>query len=244
VIAARTPADCFDAAIEASRVALEHMTPVILLSDAALANSSESWRAPDLAGRKPIMPPRVAGPSASDERFAPFARDEKFVRAWALPGTPGLEHCIGGLEKSDVSGGISYDGDNHQRMTECRAARIEAIEARLDDALDLYGEQSGGLLLLSWGGTFGAVRKSAVDARRAGLDVSHVHLRWLNPLPRSLDGIVRGFDRVLVPEMNSGQLTQQIRARYLVDAVPLSLMKGRPFRGDELRQEILRAMNS
>ena len=243
VIAARSPADCFDAAVEAVRVAVEHMTPVVLLSDAALSNSAEPWRTPDLANILPICPPRAIA-SSDDGPFKPYVRDDRLVRPWAVPGTPGMQHRIGGLEKADVTGGISYDGENHQRMTELRAQKIAAIADRLEGGVELYGERTGKLLMISWGGTFGAVRQSVEDARRLGHDVSHLHLRWLNPLDEVIGEIARGFDKVVVGELNRGQVTDRLRARFLIDAKVLSVMAGRPFGRRELNNAIVKAMNA
>jgi len=242
VIAARSPADCFDAAIEAVRIAVEHMTPVILLSDAALAVSSEPWRVPDFDSLAPIRPPIAQDPPSAGQPFQPFARDSRKVRRWAPPGTPGLQHRIGGLEKADGSGAISYDGANHEAMTSLRAEKVAALGERLDKACDLAGERQGRLLLVTWGGSFGAVREAVSACRRRGLAVSHLDLRWLNPLDERIGVIMRGFDRVLVAEQNRGQLTERLRARFLVDARPLSQMQGRPFGLGEIQRAITGAL--
>ena len=244
VIAARSPADCFDAAIEAVRIAVEHMTPVILLSDAALAVSSEPWRAPDFDSLAPIRPPLAQAQAGADQPFQPFVRGARQVRRWAPPGTPGLQHRIGGLEKADGSGAISYDGANHEAMTSLRAGKVAALGERLDDAYDLAGERQGRLLLVTWGGAFGAVREAVSACRRRGLDVSHLDLRWLNPLDEEIGAIMRGFDRVVVPEQNRGQLAERLRARFLVDARPLSQMQGRPFGLGEIQRAITGALVS
>jgi len=236
VIAARSPADCFHAAIEAARVAVEHMTPVILLSDAALANGAEPWLIPDLSAIQPIEP-RLATLPREGEVFQPFERDERGVRPWAVPGTAGLQHRIGGLEKEHLSGHISHDGINHERMSTLRADKVARVGESVD-APESYGEASGDLLLISWGGTFGAVRAAVMAARGRGLSVGHLHLRWLNPLSEAIRTITSGFDRVLVPELNQGQLCRRLRAEYLVDARPLNRMQGRPFNKTELMQAI------
>jgi 2-oxoglutarate/2-oxoacid ferredoxin oxidoreductase subunit alpha len=242
VVAARSPGDCFYAAVEAVRIAVEHMTPVILLSDAALANSSEPWRIPDLSAMAPIRPQFAQAVDGAG--FKPFARDDRHVRRWAIPGTPDLQHRIGGLEKSEGDGSISYDGANHELMTRLREQKVVAIRNRLDVDMELFGERDGTLLMLSWGSTFGAVRQAVDDVRRLGHAVSHLHLRWLNPLDDCIGEIARGFDKVMVPEQNRGQLTDRIRARYLIDAKPLSMMQGRPFGRRELNREILEALTT
>jgi 2-oxoglutarate/2-oxoacid ferredoxin oxidoreductase subunit alpha len=241
VIAARSPADCFNAAIEAARVAVEHMTPVILLSDASLANGAEPWLIPELSELDPIKP-RFAAP-ADGVPFQPFVRDERGVRPWAIPGTAGLQHRIGGLEKENITGNISYDGANHELMSALRREKVERVAGRID-APELYGEEQGDVLLVSWGGTYGAVRNAAVAARSRGDAVSHLHVRWLNPLSGAIGDAARGFRRVIVPELNEGQLTRRLRSEYLVDARALSLMQGRPFTHGELDRAIAEAIDS
>jgi len=239
VIAARSPVDCFDAAIEAARVAVEHMTPVILLSDASLANGAEPWQIPDLSQLEPIRPNRAEAPS-NGGAFEPFARDERGVRAWAIPGSAGLQHRIGGLEKENITGHISYDGANHELMSALRRDKVERVAARVGSP-ELYGDRQGELLLVSWGGSYGAVRDAVTDARAGGADVSHLHIRWMNPLAEGIGDIMRSFGRVVVPELNEGQLTRRLRSEFLVDARALSLMQGRPFNHAELAQAIAAA---
>jgi len=236
VIAARSPADCFDAAVEAARIAVEHMTPVILLSDASLANGSEPWRLPELSGMRPIEPV-FAAPPGDGGAFEPFTRDERGVRPWAIPGTAGLQHRIGGLEKEDVTGHISYDGANHELMSALRRAKVERVAAAVDEP-ELYGDAGGDVLMVSWGGSFGAVRDAVRSARDRGIAASHLHLRWMNPLSGRVGDVARGFRHVLVPELNDGQLTRRLRSEYLVDARPVSLMQGRPFTLAELDRAI------
>lgn len=240
VIAARSPADCFMAAIEAARVAVEHMTPVVLLSDASLANGAEPWLIPDLSGLAPIRADKAA-PPPDGAPFHPFERDERGVRPWAIPGTAGLQHRIGGLEKENVTGHISYDGPNHELMSALRQKKITQVGERID-APELFGDEQGDLLLISWGGTFGSVRNAVNTARARGRSVSHLHLGWLNPLNADIGRIAGGFRRVVVPELNHGQLTRRIRAEYLIDAQPLTLMQGRPFTHQELDQTIEEAV--
>jgi 2-oxoglutarate ferredoxin oxidoreductase subunit alpha len=241
VIAARSPADCFTAAIEAARVAVEHMTPVILLSDASLANGAEPWRVPDLSTFEPIRAP-VASAPADGEAFKPFERDERGVRPWAIPGMAGLQHRIGGLEKENETGHISYDGANHELMTRLREEKVDKVGASVA-APELYGDARGELLMISWGSTFGAVRDAVIAARERGRAVSHLHVRWLNPLDPDIGAIAGGFDRVLAPELNRGQLAARLRAEHLIDVHTFSLMQGRPFARGELNQAIETAVN-
>ncbi len=229
VLAASSPSDCFEAAIEAVRIAIRHMTPVLLLSDGFLGNSSEPWCIPDLSAR-----PRIPVSFATQrEGFLPYDRDQLLARPWALPGTPGLEHRIGGLEKQNGSGNVSYDGENHALMVKLRAEKVARVAASYPPT-EVFGAASGDLLLVSWGSTFGAVRSAAHAARAKDLRVGHVHLRHLNPLPLDLGDILKRFKKVVVPELNLGQLALLLRATYLVDAEPLSKVQGKPFKESEL----------
>lgn len=234
VVAARSPADCFHAAVEAVRIAVEHMTPVVLLTDAALANSAEPWQLPDLSVMAPIHPPRALAGDA----YRPYARDRRGVRRWAVPGTAGLAHRVGGLEKAADSGEISYDGDNHEAMTVAREDKVARVAERLVDAMELHGDDHGRLLLISWGSTFGAVREAVSEARRLGRSVSHLHLRWLHPLDPRIGDIARRFEQVVVAELNRGQVTRRIRERFLVDARAWSRMRGRPLSRRDLTDAI------
>lgn len=237
VIAASTPSDCFEMAYEAARIAVTYRTPVILLSDTFLGNSSEPWRLPDTDALAPIDPDFITG-VAEGEVFHPYQRGENLSRPWALPGTPGLRHRIGGLEKEDVTGDISYDPANHQRMTDIRQARIDKI---VDDIPALEVEDPDGdaqLLILGWGSTYGAIRAAARRCRREGLKVATAHLRYLNPWPGNLGDVVRGYDRVLIPEVNTGQLRKLIRGEFLVDAVGFNKVQGLPIFADELADEV------
>jgi 2-oxoglutarate ferredoxin oxidoreductase subunit alpha len=234
VLAASSPADCFWAAMEAVRIAVKYMTPVFLLSDGYLSQGSEPWRIPNLDELAPIKVEHPTDPAD----FAPYRRDANGSRPWAIPGTPGLQHRVGGLEKLDVAGTVSYDPANHQRMTELRAGKVENIAAEIPPQ-EVYGDEAGGaLLLVSWGGSFGAVRSAVERAREDGQDVSHVHLRWLNPMPRNLGEILSRFRTVVVCEMNMGQLQMLLRARYLVDAYGLHKVRGRPFMVSDIRAKI------
>jgi 2-oxoglutarate/2-oxoacid ferredoxin oxidoreductase subunit alpha len=235
VIAASSPKDCFDVAIEACRIATRYMVPVVLLSDGYIANGSEPWRLPrveDLPDLRREFHTEAGG-------FAPYARDEEtLARPWAVPGTPGLEHRIGGLEKEDVSGDVSYDPANHQRMTDLRAEKVERI-ARDIPPIEVHGDPEGGdLLVVGWGSTEGAITGAVLAARAEGLSVSRIHLRYLNPLPGDLGDVLRRFDRVLLPEMNSGQLALLLRARYLVDVISYTKVEGKPFFRTEIEHRI------
>jgi 2-oxoglutarate ferredoxin oxidoreductase subunit alpha len=225
VVAPATPAECFDIAIEASRLALKYMTPVAYLSDAFLATGSEPWRVPEPADLPDISVPNHEEPAT----FQPYDRDpDTLARPWAIPGTPGMEHRIGGLESADVSGIVSYDPDNHQRMTDLRARKVAGIADDIPD-LEVFGPPAGDLLILGWGSTYGALRTATERLQRAGHAVSHAHLRHLNPFPRNTGDVLTAYKRVLIPEINTGQLRLLIRGRYLVDAVGLNRVRGKPF---------------
>jgi 2-oxoglutarate ferredoxin oxidoreductase subunit alpha len=235
VLAAATPADCFAVALEAVRLATTYMTPVVVLSDESLANASEPWRLPDVAAL-PRFPVRFR----SDPRgFHPFVRDPgSLARVWARPGTVGLEHRIGGLERSDETGHISYDPDNHERMTKVRAAKIAGIAQDIPLQEVAVGEERGRLAVVAWGSTYGAVHQAVKQARAEGQAVSHIHLRHLAPFPRNLGDLLRGFEQVLVPELNNGQLVQLLRAAYLVPAEGLNQITGKPFKVSTVAQAI------
>jgi 2-oxoglutarate ferredoxin oxidoreductase subunit alpha len=240
VVAASTPGQCFDAAIEAARIAIKYRTPVYLLSDAYLANGSEPWLLPDVASI-PALEPGFAAAGPAEGEFQPYARDDAtLARPWALPGTPGLEHRIGGLEKQDLTGNVSYDPDNHDLMTRLRAQKVAGIA---DDIPELEVDDPDGadLLVLSWGGTYGPVAAGVRRVRQNGHRVAHAHLHYLNPFPRNTGDVVRAYERVLVPEINLGQLRKLIRAEYLVDAQGFNLVRGLPFRAGEV-QEAIEAM--
>jgi 2-oxoglutarate ferredoxin oxidoreductase subunit alpha len=241
VLAARSPAHCFDAAIEAARIAVTYRTPVILLSDTFLGNSSEPWRIPDVADLPSIDPAFATGPNAGSD-FMPYLRDEKLARPWAVPGTPGLRHRIGGLEKNET-GAISYDAENHQRMTDLRAAKVDGVA---DDIPPLEVEDPDGdaeLLVLGWGSSYGTIQAAVRRLREVGRKVATAHLVHLNPFPRNTGDVVRRYRTVLVPEMNSGQLAMLIRARFLVDVRSYCKVKGIPFFAEELEAEMLRVMD-
>lgn len=236
VIAARSPADCFDAAFEAWRIATRYMTPVLLLSDGYIANGAEPWRVPDVS-KIPSLVVEHPEPAAALGGFKPYSRNERLARPWALPGTPGLMHRIGGLEKQDVTGNVNYEPANHQHMVDTRARKVAGIA---DDIplQEVEGPATGRLLVLSWGGTYGACATAVQRVARAGGSVAHAHLRYLNPLPRNLGEIVGSYDRVLIPELNKGQLRLIIRSEFLVDAVGLNKVQGKPFSIREIVEKI------
>ena len=235
VLAAATPGDCFEVGIEAVRLATKYMTPVIVLSDGFLANASEPWRLPDL-DRLPRFPVRFR---TEPEGFHPFVRDPAtLARAWAVPGTPGLAHRIGGLERAYDTGHISYDPDNHQKMTDVRGAKIDGIANDVPLQTVAQGEETGDLVVVGWGSTFGAIEEAVRVLRAEGRRVSHVHVRYLHPFPRNLGLVLARFPRVLVPELNTGQLLVLLRARYLVPAVGLNKVAGRPFRVAEIADAV------
>jgi 2-oxoglutarate ferredoxin oxidoreductase subunit alpha len=233
VLAPRSPGDCFDIAIEAVRIAFRHMIPVIILSDGYLANGAEPWRIPDHTSFDPIIVKHATDP----EGFQAYARDDNLARPWAIPGTPGLEHRIGGLEKQDVTGNVNYEPENHQIMTDLRHQKIEKVGEYIPP-LEPYGHASGDLLVLGWGGTYGSILTAVDNARKAGHSVAAANLRYLNPMPSNLGEVLRRFKKVLMPELNAGQLRTLIRAKYLVDAKGLNKVQGKPFLIEEITQAI------
>jgi 2-oxoglutarate ferredoxin oxidoreductase subunit alpha len=248
VVAASTPADCFFAAIEACRIALAYRTPVILLSDGYLANGSEPWCLPDVADLPDLMPTFTTEANATDPdgapRYLPYKRDpETLARDWVIPGTPGLMHRIGGLEKGDETGNVSYDPANHERMVHLRAEKVAAV-AKSYPALEVDGDvEDAEVLLVGWGSTWGAINGAADRVRGRDHKVATVHLRNLSPLPSDLGEILRRYPKVLVPEMNLGQLSKVLRAEYLVDAQSVSKVAGLPFTAGELERAILEALD-
>jgi 2-oxoglutarate ferredoxin oxidoreductase subunit alpha len=235
IVAASTPADCFEATLEAARIAITYRTPVILLSDTFLANSSEPWKLPEVADLPEIDPAFATEADAAG--FQPYARDERGARPWALPGTPGLAHVIGGLEKEDVTGQISYEPENHARMTELRAAKIAGIA---DGIGELVADDPDGadLLVLGWGSSYGAITGAARRIRRRGGNVACAHLRHLNPLPRNTAELLRSYKKVLIPETNTGQLWRIVRAEFLIDAERYNKVEGLPIFAEELDEVI------
>ena len=234
ILAASTPGDCFWVAVEACRIALKYMIPVIVLSDGYLANGAEPWRIPNL-DQIPAIPVHFA---TNPEGFLPYKRDpQTLARPWAIPGTPGLEHRIGGLEKQDVTGNVNYEPLNHEKMVRLRAAKVEAIGQDVPDVVPA-GDPDGDLLIIAWGSTYGSITAALKSQRATGKRIGHVHLRHLNPLPRNLGQVISRYRKVLVPEMNLGQLVMILRAKYLVDAEGYNKIQGQPFKVSELEGKI------
>ena len=234
IVAAHSPSDCFDCALEAARIALTHMTPVILLSDLYLANGAEPWLVPNMADLSTIE----AGFANPDEEYIVYKRNpDTLAREQAIPGQPGLEHRVGGLEKNE-SGGVSYDPDNHEEMTRLRADKVAAIAKNLLP-LEVNGDPEGDLLVLGWGGTYGAISSAVRNLQAEGFSVSSLHLRHLSPFPNDLGDVLERFKKVLVPELNMGQLSLLLRAKYLIDAVSYTKVQGQPFKVAELSKKIL-----
>jgi 2-oxoglutarate ferredoxin oxidoreductase subunit alpha len=238
VIAARSPADAFDCAIEACRIAVEYMTPVILLTDGYIANAAEPWKVPDMATYAPFTVRFHDEPPAEGEGVNPYARDEKLARVWIRPGTPGLTHRIGGIEKNLGSGHIDYSPANHQLMTDVRANKVLGVADSIPEQEVALGTEGGRLAVVGWGSTFGPIHQAVRRARARGLDASHIHLRHIWPLPRNLGDLLARFDRVIVPEMNKGQLKTLLRDQYLVDARPVTKVSGQPFKISEIEAAI------
>jgi 2-oxoglutarate ferredoxin oxidoreductase subunit alpha len=237
VISPRSPSDCFNAAIEAVRISVYSMVPVILLSDGYVANGAEPWLIPDPDTFEKIDIGKLPEIANEADGFQPYRRNQRLARPWAAPGTAGYEHRIGGLEKHDLTGNVSYLPENHQKMTELRKGKVDRIAEDIPP-LEVEGPESGELLLLGWGGTYGAISTAATQAREAGQPVASAHLRYLNPMPANTEQVLRSYDRVLIPELNTGQLRLLIRGKYLVDARGLNKVAGQPFLIDEIRQAI------
>jgi len=234
IIASSTPSDCFDVAYDAVRMALQHMTPVFLLSDGYIANGAEPWRYPQSADLKPIEVKFKEKLDEGEEKYLPYKRDEKLVRPWAIPGTPGLEHRIGGLEKEDITGNVSYDTENHEHMVKTREAKVEKIADYIPlQTLD-SGPETGDVLVLGWGSTYGAIKSAVAELQAQGKTVAHAHVRYIRPFPRNLGDMLKRYKKVLVPEINNGQLVRIIRDKYFVDAVPFNKIKGTPITKGEL----------
>jgi 2-oxoglutarate/2-oxoacid ferredoxin oxidoreductase subunit alpha len=237
VIAAATPADCFETVYEACRIAVEHMTPVIFLSDGYLANGAEPWRFPSVDDLKDIKFSYLKEKN-SEDKFLPYKRDEKLARPWAIPGTQGLEHRIGGLEKQNVTGNISYEPENHELMVKLRAERVEKIADYIPEQTIDNGEPNGKLLVLGWGSTYGSIKSAVKKARAEGKNVSHAHLRYIAPFPKNIGEMLHSFEKVLIPEMNNGQLIKVIRDKYLIPALGLNKIQGMPFTATEIKNKI------
>lgn len=234
IVAASTPSDCFEAVYEAVRIAVQHMTPVIFLSDGYIANGAEPWKFPKSADLPPIEVQFKTRLGADEAVFQPYLRDEKLVRPWAIPGTAGLEHRIGGLEKQNVTGNVSYDPDNHQLMVKIRDEKVARIADHIPPQRLDSGPEAGDLLVLGWGSTYGAIKSAAATLQREGLAVSHAHLRYLRPFPSNLGEILHKFKHVLIPEINNGQLVKIIRDQFLIDAAGYHKIMGVPITRTEL----------
>lgn len=236
VIAAKSAADCFETVYEACRIAIEYMTPVIFLSDGYIANGSEPWRYPNAADLKPINVEFTT--ALNGDKFLPYKRNENLSRPWAIPGTKGLEHRIGGLEKQHETGNISYDPENHEFMVKMRAAKVEKVADSIPDQAIDNGTEKGKILVLGWGSTYGAIKGAVIEARAKGIDVSHAHIRHIVPFPKNLGNLLKNYETVLIPEMNTGQLKSIIRDKFLVPAIGLNKIKGMPFATSEILAKI------
>jgi 2-oxoglutarate/2-oxoacid ferredoxin oxidoreductase subunit alpha len=240
IVAPRSPADCFDMIIEAARLAVSFMTPVFFLSDGYLANGAEPWRIPAVSELPKFAARQINEPNAykdGEPVFMPYKRDDRLVRDWAIPGTPGLEHRIGGLEKEDVTGNVSYDPANHEHMVKTRAAKIANIANEIPKLM-VDGPEEGDLLVAGWGGTYGSIVTAVQRMQRKGFKVAHAHFRYLNPMPRNTADVLKRYKKVLVPELNAGQLLFLLRSKYLVNAVGLNKIQGRPFLVSEITSKI------
>ncbi|MFC2084331.1 2-oxoacid:acceptor oxidoreductase subunit alpha [Bacteroidota bacterium] len=237
VLSASTPIDCFDMAIEASKIALKYMTPVILLTDGYIANGSEPWKIPEVEE----LPKIDVHYSKENDELQPYSRDENLARPWIVPGTPGKEHRIGGLEKANITGNVSYDPDNHHLMCSLRAKKINNIQNDIPD-LEVFGAEEGKLLVLGWGGTFGAIREAVERLRVQGVQVSQAHLNYINPVPKNLCNVVRNFQTILIPELNFGQLAKLIKIECLKNVITYSKLKGLPFKSIEIQNKILEVL--
>ena len=236
IVSASTPSDCFEAAYEAVRIAIHHMTPVILLSDGYIANGAEPWKFPSSEDLKPIDVSFKTQLWEGEEKFQPYLRDENLVRPWVTPGTPGLEHRIGGLEKQNITGNISYDAENHQLMVKIRQEKVDKIAFHIPKQKLDSGEEKGKILVIGWGSTYGAIKSACRQLQQEGVSVSHAHLRYIRPFPENLGDIIKNFDQVLIPELNNGQLIKIIRDVYMVDAKGYNKIMGIPFTKSELME--------
>jgi len=242
VIAARSPSDAFDCAIEACRIATQYMTPVMLLTDGYIANAAEPWKVPDMYSYQPFPVTFHDQTPAEGEDVRAYARDDKLARVWIKPGTPGLMHRIGGIEKNKVTGHIDYSPDNHQAMTDLRTDKVQGIAQSFPEQEVTLGEPGGKLAVVGWGSTFGPIHQAVRRARRSGVDVSHIHVRHIWPLPRNLGELLKSYDRIIVPEMNNGQFKTVLRDQYLVDARPVTKVSGHPFKIAEIEVAIEEAL--
>ena len=244
VIAASSPSDCFATIFEACKIAVEHMTPVIFLSDGYIANGSEPWRFPTEDQLGEIKVKFLDKPNGGDGEVLPYKRDQYLVRPWIKPGTKGLEHRIGGLEKENETGNVSYDALNHETMTRLRAEKVKNIQFFIPDAKPDSGNENAKVAVLGWGSTYGAIKTAVKELIAEGYDVAHIHLRYINPFPKNLGGLLYGYDQVLIPEMNRGQLLQLVRAEFLIPATGLSKVQGLPFTTTEIKQKIVELLKA
>ncbi len=234
VIAASTPSNCFHFAIEASRIALKYMTPVLLLTDGYIANGSEPWRVPH-ADELPKIEVKY---HTDPEGFQPYQRDENLARPWAIPGTPGLEHRIGGLEKQDITGNVSYDPDNHDHMVHLRAQKVKNVQNDIP-LQEVEGDEDAELLVIGWGGTYGSIKEAVVKARKEGYKVAQTHLNYINPFPKNLGEILSKYDKILVPEINLGQLAKLLKSEYLIDVIQFNVVRGLPLKSYDIKNKII-----
>ncbi len=239
VISASTPSSCFEVAYEAVKIAIEHMTPVLVLSDGYIANGAEPWKFPKAADL-PDIKIDILKSKEGEEKFMPYFRDDNLVRPWAVPGTKGLEHRIGSLEKEEFTGNISYDPENHQKMVKIREEKIERIADFIPEQSIDSGKDSGKVLILGWGSTFGSIKSAVVELIKEGLEVSHAHITYIKPFPKNLETLLHKFDKVLIPEINNGQLIKLIRDKYLIDAIGFNKIKGTPITKNELKEEVIK----
>jgi 2-oxoglutarate ferredoxin oxidoreductase subunit alpha len=238
VVSASTPSDCFDAVYQAARISLQHMVPVMFLSDGYIANGAEPWMFPKEEDLAPIEVKFKMGLADDETKFQPYRRDEKLTRPWAVPGTKGLEHRIGGLEKQDITGNVNYEPDNHEHMVKTRQAKVDMIANYIPDQTIDSGADKGKVLVLGWGSTFGSIKSAVIDMINEGHQVSHAHIRYLRPFPKNLGEMLSNFDTILIPEINNGQLIKIIRDVYFVDAKAFNKIKGNPITKGELILEI------
>ena len=236
VVSASTPSDCFESVMEASRIAIEHMTPVFFLSDGYIANGAEPWLYPQSKKLKKISVPMS---KVNNSNYLPYKRDEKFVREWAIPGMSGLEHRVGGLEKENLTGNVSYDSSNHEFMVKTRAKKVDEIANYIPEQEIDAGSTNAQVLILAWGSTYGAIKTAVKELLNEGYSVAHAHLRYINPFPKNLASLILEYDKILIPEINNGQLIKLIRDKYLVDAIPMNKIQGIPFEAREIKNRII-----
>jgi 2-oxoglutarate ferredoxin oxidoreductase subunit alpha len=238
ILAAQSPSDCFTMAYEACRIALQHMIPVFFLSDGYIANGSEPWKFPQSKDLQAIPVEFASARKAGDDKFMPYFRDEKLARPWAIPGTKGLEHRIGGLEKQNITGNISYDAENHELMVKLRQEKVDLVANYIPEQTIDNGADNGDLLILGWGGTYGALKTATAELIEQGYKISHAHVRYLSPFPKNLGELMSKFKTVVVPELNNGQLVKIIRDKYFVDAIAYNKIQGQPFMAHEVVDKI------